>query len=89
MFNLRRLNTINSVYGFSFCESLLASLAERLSASALRRSLYTAAYGRFAFYIQEPLGKEELLESLQQRSGNFEERSLGEYLRLRYRYPPD
>jgi PAS domain S-box-containing protein len=63
VFNLRRLNTINSVYGFSFCESLLASLAERLSALCTpTRSLYTAAYGRFAFYIQEPLGKEELLE---------------------------
>lgn len=63
LFNLRRINTINSIYGFSFCEYLLRSVAQRLAGHCTpTRHLYQAAYGRFAFYIQEPLSRGELIE---------------------------
>lgn len=63
LFNLRRINTINAIYGFSFCEYMLRSIAQRLAAhSSDTRRLFLAAYGRFAFYIQEPLSRAELIQ---------------------------
>ncbi|WP_461360323.1 putative bifunctional diguanylate cyclase/phosphodiesterase [Candidatus Darwinibacter acetoxidans] len=63
LFNLRRINTINAIYGFGFCEFLLRAVAQRLAAhTTATRRLYLAAYGRFAFYIQEALTREELIQ---------------------------
>jgi PAS domain S-box-containing protein len=63
LLNMRRINTINAIYGFSFCEFLLRSVAQRLAAHCTpTRSLYNAAYGRFAFYIQEPLSRGKLVQ---------------------------
>lgn len=61
--NLRRLNTINAVYGFSFCESLQRRIARRLEAHCTStRQLYLASYGRFAFYLQEELSQDQVLK---------------------------
>lgn len=63
LFNLRRINIINSTYGYSFCESLLRTLTERLYKHCSEQvRLFQVAYGRFAFYITKSLALEELIE---------------------------
>lgn len=63
LLNMRRMNAINAIYGFNFCEFMLRRVGQRLAAHCTdTRSLYVAAYGRFVFYIQEPLTRGELIQ---------------------------
>lgn len=61
LINLRRVNMINSLYGYSFCESRLRTVAERLRDQISGISgLFQVSYGRFALYIIESMNKEQL-----------------------------
>ncbi|NMB02136.1 MAG: EAL domain-containing protein [Firmicutes bacterium] len=62
LFNLRRINVINSTYGYSFCESLLRTVAERLQRHCSDQiRLFQVAYGRFAFFVTKHMGKKEVV----------------------------
>ena len=61
LISLRKLNSINLMYGYNFCEQIILRLVESLSGLANEhRRLFQVSFERFAFYITKYRNAAEL-----------------------------
>jgi PAS domain S-box-containing protein/diguanylate cyclase (GGDEF)-like protein len=59
--NLKKVNNLNLIYGYSLCENIMRELARRLLTLTNKKlRIFQISFGRFAFYIKGYQNREEL-----------------------------